>query len=278
MKIAALIFFICFFGVTVFYFFWLKPTLGKVNVVRVENAQLLEQVRLLREEASNRERRQKEILENLEPKKQKFAPKENLGNKDLYKLNCFHWATESARAKDIFQVVGKNVKSGEEIRQLCENTENLQIAFVVSRQIVGERFLHEKSEYYLLSEAGKVTKLATKTGSVYGSCGDFLYWSKNGGLYIKCGEGDGAGGHSETIRFNLSDWPGRVYEEIVETCIFNGTIECTTGCRKGTDCKAGEFCNLETNTCVKSCKEYTDCGGGYNSCVPMGPVMGCELN
>lgn len=209
-----------------------------------------------------------------------FVKADYLNNPDTFKLKCYK--EEEGSRFDWFSDLKSKLKLGEKIETFCLNTENplrnpYSVALIASKQDQPSPPGPTNVEFRILIYGPtnkSIQVISTKSGNYLGGyCYEIVGWvpygyGGTGGLYFKCGGGDGDAKGGTTIYKNAID--------IVEDCTvsLSGTT-CKKYCDSTTPCQKGFFCNLENNSCTKSCSNigvYCETGG---ICKPKGPVLGC---
>lgn len=209
-----------------------------------------------------------------------YVKKEDLSAGNTYQLSCFSEEEIKNKAPnyDWIEKLKNRVPNPSEIIYLCNN-QILSRAILITRTAVETTALMRPQSYKFelwiyFPASDSFGPLDSSTGNFLGgACNKIIAWTKTDSVYYQCSSGDIVG-NTITYRLKLSNLNQQGTKGIVESCNFGpNTISCTNYCQSSSECKSGSFCNLENNTCVKSCQTDKDCSTSI--CKPFGPVKGC---
>jgi len=246
-------------------FWWLGTKHCGVDGNRsTEEAQLRDQIRLLREE------KEAILHPSPTPTPLPYVEKESLSGAAAYSLSCFDIQRERPPLSWLESLevgLGK-----EKLVQLCLNPD-LNQAVLISQEIDAKDQGAFKFRLQVFDIQNNTLEILSASQGSYnwGLCDKVVAWSKTGNIYYQCGGADGPWGDHALFRVNVQTKA----KGVAESCyLFEGKENCTHHCHLNTECQQGHFCNLETYSCVQPCRTDRDCIIG--SCQGFGPMLGCK--
>jgi hypothetical protein len=261
-----------FFGIGLSSLYWQKEI--KVVIERKD-----EEINLLKDAGESLREEKFEIANRYTgyqfpvPTPAPFVKGESLKGTNVYSLVCSK--TEESLAFDWLESLKEKLNEGENIHHLCYNQELKSVAAITIKE-TNSRSSPQRVVVYDLTD-NRLMPMLEENSSIYYGCWEILAWTKTGNLYYRCSGGNGATGGSWGIYKVSVFGAGR---GITESCYDYDDGEysahyCTHYCASSSDCSKGEFCDLETSSCVRYCQKGNICPAG-SICRAYGPVMGCQ--
>lgn len=252
----------------------IKTLHEEANLSKVELDQYKEQKRLLDNQISASNLRESTKLTAVPQTSPKVSliEGEDLKGPLMYKLDCISVDEKTPPSKySWYEKMVSHLETNEKIAQYCFNKE-LNKTIFLSVNVQNKQKPGSQSRYQIYDIQNDKTTLEISEGNnwIYG-CGSILGWSTTGNVYYTCGGGDGPWSESAVYKASITE---RTKGMVSQCGSFEGKEYCTKFCRSSSQCGNGSFCDLGTNSCVKSCSRLEDCAG--SSCVAFGPVYGCS--